>query len=278
MNTPGATTGGVERLATKVGRRLDGSPLLVMLDVDGTLAPIAPTPEQAAVPPATRETLRRLIALPHTTVALVSGRSAADTWRLAGVAGAWVIGNHGFELRTPDGQISADAAVRPFESVVGEAARRLDAAQPAIPGAFVENKRWTISLHYRLVDTANVPDLRSRALEVATALGLRVTEGKKIIELRPPVDVNKGTATLSLAERTGALGDGAAAFYAGDDRTDEDAFRALRARSSEAVTVHIRGADDEHAHPTAAELTLASPEELRAALDWLVARRLAVAG
>lgn len=266
------SSGGIEHFVASVGRRLDGSPLAVMLDVDGTLAPIAPTPELAMVPRQTRETLRRLVSLPAVTVALVSGRAASDAWSLSGVEGAWVIGNHGFELRTPDGQLSPVENVRPFEEAIAEATHLLTAAEPVVPGAIVENKRWTMSLHYRLVDPTEVPALLERAHEVARALGLRVTQGKKIVELRPPVDVHKGTATVLLAERLGALEPGASAFYAGDDRTDEDAFRALRARLPDAVTVHIASADEGESS-TSAEYVLRSTEDLRAALDWLVARR-----
>jgi len=267
-----AGAGGVDRFIGIVRDRLDGTPLAAMLDVDGTLAPIAPTPEQAMVPTETRETLRRLAALPGVVVGLVSGRAAADAWRLAGVDGAWVIGNHGFELRTPDGQLSPLEAVRPFEDRIAEAAHRLGAVAPVVPGAIVENKRWTMSLHYRLVDPGDVTALVERAREIARALELRITEGKKIVELRPPVDVNKGTATLSLVEHVGALATDASVLYAGDDRTDEDAIAALRARSDRAVTVHVSGSNDQMAG-TRAEVVLDSTEELREVLDLIVARR-----
>ena len=266
------TSGSIDRFIAVTGKRLDGTPLAAMLDVDGTLAPIAPTPEQAMVPSETRETLRRLAELPGVVLALVSGRSAADAWRLAGVAGAWVIGNHGFELRTPDGQLSPLEVVRPHEDAIAEAAHMLSSVEPVVPGALVENKRWTMSLHYRLVDPAEVPALLERVRDVARTLGLRVTEGKKIIELRPPVDVNKGTATVSLARHVGALAPDASLLYAGDDRTDEDAFAALRAESPRAVTVHVRGAQ-ESMGGTRAEVVLDSTDQLREALDLIVARR-----
>jgi trehalose-phosphatase len=269
---PSGTT--VEQFTHSIGTRLDGVPLAVMLDIDGTLAPIVPRPDVAIVPPATRETLRQVIALPNTVVALVSGRSAADSWRLAGLVGAWVIGNHGLELRHPDGEITTPPEVLSHEGAIEEAARRLGPLERAVPGAIVENKRWTLSLHYRLVEGGTPSDLFERAHAVARELGLRVTEGKKIIELRPPIDVNKGTAATALAESVGALREGASAMYAGDDRTDEDAFRALRARSQKAVTARIdAGGGDTGMTPSSAEFVLGSPEELRQVLDWLVARR-----
>lgn len=263
----------VDAVVAAIGDRLDGSPLAVLLDVDGTLAPIAPRPADAHVPAAMREALRRVIDLPGVALALVSGRSVEDAWRVAGIAGAWVIGNHGFELRTPDGQASALADVRPYESAVAEAARLLTSG-PAVPGALLENKRWTLSLHYRLVDPQQAPALIAHARGVAADLGLRVTEGKKVVELRPPLDVNKGTASVALAQQLGALAHNASAVYAGDDRTDEDAFRALRSHGPRPVTARVMAGGEDRAHePTDAEFSLASPDELRLLLEWLAARR-----
>jgi trehalose-phosphatase len=264
----------VDRFTRSVGTRLDGVPLAVMLDIDGTISPIAPRPGDAIIPAATHDALRQLVALPGVVVSLVSGRSAADSWRLAGLPGAWVVGNHGLELRDPDGRLTTPQKVRPYEAAIADAARLLRPIELTVPGAMVENKRWTLSLHYRLVEPSATQALIERASEVARELGLRVMEGKKIIELRPPVDVNKGTATTLLAERLGALRDGASVMYAGDDRTDEDAFRALRARNPRAVTARIDASDvDPREIPTHAEFVLGSPDELRQVLEWLATRR-----
>ena len=102
--------------------------------------------------------------------------------------------------------------------------------------------------------------------EIAGALGLRVTEGKKVFEVRPPARVDKGTAVLILAARLHALDDDASIVFIGDDRTDEDAFRALRLRQRNAVTVRV--APDERTG-TAAEFAVADPEEVLFFLQWL---------
>lgn len=255
-----------------VGRRLDGRPLAITLDVDGTLAPIAPRPQDAKVPEDTRQVLHALAGLADVRVLLVSGRAASDAAWVASVEGAWVLGNHGLELRAPDGTLSADDAVRPFEQAVSRAARALERIAESTEGAILEDKRWTLSLHYRLVDPAAVPALQAVAHEVASATGLRITEGKKVIELRPPVDVNKGTATIALADRIGALGHDASLFFAGDDRTDEDAFEALRSRKPDAVTVRV-GAGEDSPIDTHAEYSVGSPADLREILRWLATRR-----
>jgi alpha,alpha-trehalose-phosphate synthase [UDP-forming]/trehalose-phosphatase len=266
-----ATSAEVEGLVDRIAGRLDGTPLAVMLDLDGTLAPIAPTPAHATVSIATRNAVQALTTLPGVTVALVTGRSAQDAQRLAGLRDAWTIGNHGLEVLAPDGSTSAPADAREFEKVVDEAAGRLASRFP-IPGALIENKRLTLSLHYRLVDPALVPELLSGAKAIADELGLRITEGRKVLEMRPPIEINKGTATREFASRLGALGNGGSVFYAGDDRTDEDAFRELRCAGARAVTVRIAPAD-ERPRETSAELTLASPDALRELLQWLAARR-----
>src|SRR3954467_6681926 len=89
-------------LSPMLCNRLAGRPLLLLLDVDGTLAPIAERPEYAAVPPATQRVLAELVGLPDTPVAIVSGRSARDARRLVGVKGVWVLGNHGIEFARPN--------------------------------------------------------------------------------------------------------------------------------------------------------------------------------
>lgn len=257
-------------LPERIGARLDASPLLVMLDVDGTLAPIAPTPEQAAIPPATLDVLRRIAALPSVTLAFISGRAAMDTWRMTGVDGAWVAGNHGGEFREPNGTISVHPEVLKFEHDITAAATLLAKDLAGVPGAFVENKRWTISVHYRQVADAAQQGLISLAETSARVHGLRLMDGKKIVELRPPVDVNKGTAVATLLRRAGVSEARGAALYAGDDRTDEDAFRALRGTVPNAITIRVA-----HGSPlsTAAEFELDDPQELCDLLEWVATRR-----
>lgn len=255
------------------GERLDASPLALMLDIDGTLAPIAPTPDAAVVPPQTRDVLRRLVELPDVHLALVSGRSVADALRMLHVEGAWVVGNHGLELRTAAGEVSAVDEALGFEAAIAAAANALAPIARSAPGALVENKHWTVTLHYRLVDPEEAPALIGHARDVARELGLRVSEGRRVIELRPPIDVNKGTAATAFAKRVGAV-EGGSVLYAGDDQTDEDAFRALRALTASAVTVRIMSlVEEQPSSSTDAEFVLPSPKEMRGALEWLIARR-----
>jgi trehalose-phosphatase len=241
-----------------------------LLDLDGTLAPIAPRPDDAELPPATRRELERLAASPGVHVAIVTGRSVGDARRIVPLEALWMIGNHGLELVAPGGEISVDPQVAPYRPVLSRVARALESSLADIPGLMVENKVWSLSVHYRLVDSAAVPRIRRTVEELAREDELRMTEGKRIFEVRAPIRVDKGTAVSKLADQLGALANGASLLFAGDDVTDEDAFRVLRARSPRAVTVRVIG-DDQRL--TAAEFIVADTDAMRELLAWLASIR-----
>jgi trehalose 6-phosphate phosphatase len=244
-----------------------------MLDIDGTLAPLAPTPEAAAVPEPTRRAVSALASKPDVHVALVTGRAATDGRRLAALDGVWVIGNHGIEAISPAGEAVIDASAAPYRDAIAAAVHELSRRVGPIPGLRVEDKVWTLSVHYRLADAAVEPRVRRVMDEVAHAHGLRLIRGKKIFELRPPIHVHKGTAVLELSRLIAGPELVASLFYAGDDRTDEDAFRSLRAAAPHAVTVRVGGAMDDQTAATAAEFTVADEEALRSLLEWLAGSR-----
>ena len=260
-------------LSPAITQRLAGVPLLLLLDVDGTLAPIAARPEFAVVPPATQRVLVDLVALPDTNVAIVSGRSARDARRIVNVKGVWVLGNHGIEVARPNAAPAVRRDIAQYANQVAAAVDRLMTIADATPGVLVEDKRWTLSVHYRLADPNVIPALSAHVADIARQLGLWVTIGKEVLELRPPVEVNKGTASIALAQTLGALEPGASLFCAGDDRTDEDAFRALRQAQSMAVTVFV-GSED-NALMTGAEFRVPDPDDVRALLEAIVEQRRA---
>ena len=241
--------------------RLVGRPTVLMLDVDGTLAPIAQHPSLASVPHDTRRLVAALASRDTVSVALVSGRAAHDARRLVGVENVWVIGNHGAEVMDPNGEVVVDPDVARYGQQMARTALTLQPLLAPLRGVHLENKGWTLSVHYRAADEALVPRLRAAVEGEAARNGLRLTVGKKVFEVRPPVRIDKGTAVYRLARELGALGDDASLTFAGDDATDEDAFRILRTRVPRAVTVHV---GDNSA--TAAEFTVASTEGVRALL------------
>ena len=207
----------------------------VLLDVDGTLAPIVARPELADVPEETRAELRRLVGR-YALVACVSGRSGQEARRLVGVEGVVYVGVHGLEL-APEAQRWRET-LRPF-------------AQLEWP--WLEDKGLTVALHWREApdDRAARAELESVA-ERAEEAGLEARWGRKVLELRPPVEADKGTAVRTLLQERGLR----RALYAGDDTTDLDAFRGLDGLE---VAVRIAVASSE------------APPGLRAAADLVVA-------
>jgi trehalose 6-phosphate phosphatase len=250
--------------------RLAGAPLVVMLDVDGTLAPIAPVFDQAAVPAETQKAVASLLAGPNVHVALVTGRGAATARRMVGVSNLWVVGNHGFEIQGPNGEDFADPGVAKYRDVIATAASRLQPHVSSMEGVIIENKAITLSVHWRLARPDIAPTLRKVVDEVADSFGLRVTEGKRIFEVKPPALIDKGTAVLALAERLTNGREAASIVFAGDDITDEDAIRALRTHHPRAVTIRVVGEENP---PTEAEFSLHGTEGMRQFLEELARNR-----
>jgi trehalose-phosphatase len=256
----------------EMAHRLAGSPLLVALDIDGTLAPIASTPAGAAVPEATLETLRNLTMESGVLVAFVTGRSAPDGRRMVDLPGTWVIGNHGLEWIEPDGALQVNEGARAAAPRIAKAAAMLSTRLRDINGALVEDKKWTLSVHFRLTAPSDRPAIEEALEDAALRLDLRVTHGKQVYELRPRLEITKGTALVDLSARLGVRDSGSSLFYAGDDRTDEDGFRSLRELGIGAVTVHV-GGDATNGLTTSAEFIVPDPAGLRELLEWLVVER-----
>jgi trehalose 6-phosphate phosphatase len=197
----------------------------VLCDLDGTLAPIVERPEDAAVPEPTRAALRS-IAGRYALVAVISGRRAADAKRIVGLDGVAYSGNHGFELMLP-----GESEPAPYPSLDGheEDAPRFiaghDPGELERAGIRVEDKGAIVALHWRGAD--NEGESESLASEIANEAewqDLVVHRGRKVLEIRPNVPINKGIAVAALIPAAPVD----SALYGGDDRTDVDAFLALR--------------------------------------------------
>jgi len=212
----------------------------VFLDVDGTLAPIVARPELAEVPEETRAELRRLVER-YAVVACVSGRSGEEARRLVGVEGVVYVGVHGLEL-APEAERWRET-LRPF-------------AQLDWP--WLEDKGLTVALHWR--EAADEQAARAeldRVAKRAEEAGLEARWGRKVLELRPPVEADKGTAVRTLLKERGLR----RALYAGDDTTDLDAFRGLDGLEV-AVRIAVVSAEAPPGLREAADLVVASPPEL----------------
>jgi trehalose 6-phosphate phosphatase len=229
--------------------------LVLLLDFDGTLAPIVERPELAAMPAATRAALDWLMAMPGVQVAVISGRGLADVRDRAVIPGIAYAGNHGMEIEGAGLRRMHPEAVT-ARPALEAAARRIEPELARIPGAFLEDKGMTLSIHFRQAPADRHDDVRA-AVERGARDGLRVTSGKMVLEVRPRVEWDKGKAVLFLLDQMRPPS-GAPVLYLGDDRTDEDAFRALAGLGGAHEGVLIGDPVSE----TAARSYLRDPEEV----------------
>jgi trehalose 6-phosphate phosphatase len=232
----------------------------LFLDYDGTLTPIVDRPEAAVLTPAMRARVARVARM--MPVAVVSGRDLADVRARVGVPDITYAGSHGLDIDGPVGRhdVGSDAAER-----VARAAERLEErfSDEAIPGVLIERKRFGVSVHYRLVEAERVAAVEHVVGGVVKEIpGLRRHDGKKVFEVQPDVPWHKGRAVETLLDLLGGARD-VHAVYVGDDRTDEDAFRALRADGTGIVVWDAP-------RPTAARYHLRDPNDVGTFLDRLV--------
>lgn len=250
----------------RAARETAGS-LLLGLDFDGTLAPIVPRPEHAAILPEARQALDLLAARADTHIALVSGRSLEDLRGRVDLHRVYYAGNHGLEIEGPDVHRvhrDATAARAPLQRLAAELQRAL----ADIDGVIVEDKILTLSVHFRLVaDDAAVERVRDMVHACARDSGLRLTDGKKVVEIRPDVDWNKGRAFGFLRDTLEQRFGRGPAVFIGDDRTDEDAFRELGDTDCSIIV------GDPPQHESIAQACLRSPAEVADFLHQLAGNR-----
>ena len=202
----------------------------LFLDFDGTLAPIVERPQDAHLPDGVREALRNLATDFRFTVAIVSGRELADLQKRVNLSELIYAGNHGLEISGPGLTFHAPAV----EATLPPLLDRLRLALAGIPGAEVEDKNLTASVHYRRVAAASWTAVERIVRELVPPDSPYVIHiGKMVFEIRPRVQWNKGAAVLWIVQQLGLAQ--ALAIYIGDDTTDEDAFAVL----PDAVTIRV---------------------------------------
>jgi len=217
----------------EVKRRLIDKFIFLFLDYDGTLARIADRPEQADLPAQTRELLKELRDCARCKIAIISGRGLEDIKGRIGLEGIIYAGSHGLEIEGPKIKFKSPVSSL-YMSLLRKIKDDLEEKISSVPGAFIEDKGLTLSLHYRQVDKRDIQSLKT-VFDEAVSLYLakdkiRVKTGKMVFEIQPPVEWDKGKVTLwLLARQNFALKEKVEVvpLYIGDDVTDEDAFRAL---------------------------------------------------
>jgi trehalose 6-phosphate phosphatase len=244
----------------EIAARLTGKHPAVFLDYDGTLTPIVARPDLAILSEEMRTILRDLAG--RCSVGIISGRDQADVRALVDIDDLIYAGSHGFDIVGPDGLHIRHDQASTFAAAVEQATERLRPALAAFAGVLIEAKRFAVAVHYRQVADDQVPQVEAAVDRVLEAVpDLHKTHGKKVFELRPRFDWDKGKAVLWLMSALGQTGAETLPFYIGDDLTDEDAFRAL---SDRGVTIFVGRPEQ-----TAAGYVLDDPDQVGAFLKRL---------
>lgn len=211
----------------KITSILDKKEAIIFLDYDGTLTPIVERPELAKLSEKMRKTIEELAK--RYKIAVISGRDRPDVEKMAKLEGIFYAGSHGFDIKGPNGQHFENEEGKTFLSTLEEAEKELREQIPAIKGAWVERKRYAIAVHFRQADSKQEPEVEKIVDQVHSHhYKLRKKTGKKIFELQPDIEWDKGKALFWLMELFNIDLKKTVPIYLGDDTTDEDAFLAIQ--------------------------------------------------
>ncbi|XP_027938843.1 probable trehalose-phosphate phosphatase C isoform X2 [Vigna unguiculata] len=252
-----------------------GKQIVTFLDYDGTLSPIVADPDKAYMSQKMRATLKDIAR--HFPTAIVSGRCIDKVYSFVRLAEVYYAGSHGMDIKGPTNRRSTkkgnDAVLfqpgSEFLPMINEVYNILVDKTKSVPGAKVENNKFCLSVHFRCVDEKNWASL---AEQVSLLLDhypkLKLTQGRKVLEIRPTIKWDKGKALEFLLESLGyGNSDNVFPIYIGDDRTDEDAFKVLRKRG-QGIGILVSKIPKE----TDASYTLQDPTEvgqfLRHLVEW----------
>jgi trehalose 6-phosphate phosphatase len=219
-----------------IKRKLKKRKILLFLDFDGTLAPIAPTPQQAHLPGETKILLKRLLKTAGCRLFIVSGRALSDLRHKVGIKNMTYVGNHGFEIEGPGLRFKKYYS-KETKKLIRKLKEDLQIKFSKIPGILIEDKKITLSVHYRLASKDNQKKVKKIFQRICRSYlsekKLIIFYGKKVAEIRPPIIWNKGTAVLWLLRHF--RNKKVYPIYVGDDTTDEDAFKVLKNKGIAAV-------------------------------------------
>ncbi len=238
-----------------------GKDPVFFLDYDGTLTPIVDRPEMAVLSDAMREVVRKLSRKYKT--AIVSGRMREDVENLVGIEGLFYAGSHGFDIKGPDFSLIESHAEATL-GIVAELIRKLKQRLDGIEGLLVEEKKFSVAVHYRCVAESKRAGIKAVIDEMLKGeVRLRLMEGKMVYEILPAFDWNKGKAIRWIMKALDISWNAAGVVYIGDDVTDEDAFRVVGPRGT-AILV----SDQER--PSSADFYLKSPAEAKKFFESLL--------
>jgi len=214
------------RIKEDIRRKIkNAKKIIFFLDYDGTLTPIRKKPSLARISKGSKDLLKKLSKNPAYRIFIISGRSLEDVRKLIGVRSIYYVGNHGIELSGP-GLKYVNKNARSLVAVIRKSYNALKRGVK-FKGVLVENKTYTLSVHYRMLPASKVAAFIKKFGRVAKDLKknkkIRITVGKKVFEVRPAVKWNKGEIVKWILKKNKKC----LPICIGDDITDEDAFRAI---------------------------------------------------
>jgi trehalose 6-phosphate phosphatase len=248
----------------------------ILLDIDGTLAPIVDQAADAHVPESTRQLLIA-VARSYGLVGCVSGRRASEARAMVSIGTISYVGSHGIELlRAGWTEAVLDAGVQEWVRRIQEFGKEADTAEARKHRIRLEDKGAIVAFHWRGTRDEEAARAAIDAIaKRAQAAGLKTHWGRKVLEVRPPIQIDKGAGVTRLLDEAGADID--LALYVGDDTTDLDAFRALAAMVAEgrlkrAVRVGVSSDESPSAIADEADVVVDGPEGVRELLALLTAK------
>ena len=247
-----------------VSRRLaSASSVLLLFDYDGTLTPIVARPEIATLSEETRRSLTTLAGMDKFVVGVVSGRDLSDLEALVAIPGLVYAGNHGLEI-SGAGMDFIHQDAPSFEATLVEIAKSLERGLAGVPGILVDNKRLTITVHFRSTPDSYASQVDSMVVATAApyvdAGTMKITRGKKVVEVRPNLDWGKGQAIEKIRED---CRDNPYPVFFGDDQTAEDGFTVVQDAGGLAVFIGPPRQNTKALHQ------LESPAEVQQTLELL---------
>jgi trehalose-phosphatase len=236
-------------------------PWLWVFDFDGTLVNIASHPNQVIVPQPLLEDLQQLTQLPGHTVAVISGRTVADLQAYFGsIPRLWLSGDHGAEVIGPHWHWVHDSAAASTQHFT-HLAKTLSHELSGLPGVYVESKRYSLAIHYRLANDGTTEILKRTLATMSVPPGLAFKHGHQCVEIRPVPGPTKADAMAIVRNQVQSRAGGPMALVFGDDQTDEDMFKVAK---REDITVRV--ASDKAV--TGAEFQVDSPYRVTALIRW----------
>ena len=208
------------------------SRILFLSDYDGTLTPIVGRPSEALLSSEVREKLRALAEKPAFNVGIITGRLLSEVRELVGIEGIYYAGNHGLEIEGP-GLSFINPKAKAARAEMKDIAQQFSARLGGIEGVIIEDKGLSLSVHYRLVKKSQEKVVTETFRQITSPRlqdgKIRVSSGKKVLEVRPPIDWHKGKAVETIMkEMEKVIGtEIGPVIYLGDDTTDEDAFKVI---------------------------------------------------